>query len=193
MPSDLVKRFTATVNQNWETPQRLICHYDLFSQIARLQKAINKRTLFCCSADFICNVWKGSKLVGIQFLSNTAKHNYIVAGDINLPQRHCCAALNIFYIIYCDMWLNITQNHCCVYIAKMITRTPHNTTLYFRFMWPCITRAVCTVCKILQTVHTARVPNLHDCSQHNKAFTTRSFYIVCTPDDEHNDARNMLS
>jgi len=28
---------------------------------------------------------------------------------------------------------------------------------------------------IFQTVHTARVPTLHDCSQHNKAFTTRSF------------------
>ena len=47
---------------------------------------------------------------------------------------------------------------------------------------------------IFQTGHTARVPNLHDCSQHNKAFTTRSFFcIVCSPGYEHNDARNMLS
>ena len=43
------------------------------------------------------------------------------------------------------------------------------------------------------TVHTARVPTLHDCCQHNKAYTTRNFYIVCSPDDEHIDARNMLS
>jgi len=43
------------------------------------------------------------------------------------------------------------------------------------------------------TVHTARVPTLYDCSQHNKAYTTPSFYIVWSRDDEHNDARNMLS
>jgi len=32
IPSDLVKCFTATLNANWETAQRLTCHYDLFSQ-----------------------------------------------------------------------------------------------------------------------------------------------------------------
>ena len=56
-------------------------------------------------------------------------------------------------------------------------------------------KTACGVCLVvLAAVHTARVPTLHDCSQHNKAFTTRSFFcIVCSPDDEHNDARNMLS
>jgi len=43
-------------------------------------------------------------------------------------------------------------------------------------------------------VRTARVPTLHDCSQHNQAYNTRSFfYIVSSPDEGHNDARNMLS
>jgi hypothetical protein len=27
------------------------------------------------------------------------------------------------------------------------------------------------------TVHTFRVPTLHDCSQHNQAYTTRTFFI----------------
>ena len=42
------------------------------------------------------------------------------------------------------------------------------------------------------TVHTARVPSLHDCSEHNQAYTTGSFYLVCSPDNGRNDARNML-
>jgi len=34
--------------------------YDLFSQIVRLKKAMNKRTLFCFNAAFVCNEWKSA-------------------------------------------------------------------------------------------------------------------------------------
>jgi hypothetical protein len=52
---------------------------------------------------------------------------------------------------------------------------------------------LCALCESwytnFHTVHTA----LHECAQHNQAYTKRSFfYIVCSPDDGHNDARNML-
>jgi hypothetical protein len=41
----------ANVSKNWETAQRLICHYDLFSQIVRLKKGHEqtKFLLFQCS------------------------------------------------------------------------------------------------------------------------------------------------
>ena len=42
IPYDFVKCFTATVNKSWGTPQRIICHYDLFSQTVRLKKATSK-------------------------------------------------------------------------------------------------------------------------------------------------------
>ena len=46
------KMFYGYTYKNWETAQRLICHSDLFSQIARLKKAIRKRTFFCFSLTF---------------------------------------------------------------------------------------------------------------------------------------------
>jgi hypothetical protein len=36
--------------KNLQNAQRLICHFDLFSQIVRLKKTTNKRTTFCCNA-----------------------------------------------------------------------------------------------------------------------------------------------
>jgi hypothetical protein len=45
---------------------------------------------------------------------------------------------------------------------------------------------------IAHTVPTAYVPGPHDLSQHNQANTTRSLKDFSSPDDGHNDARNML-
>jgi len=42
------------------------------------------------------------------------------------------------------------------------------------------------------SVRTARVPAPHNRSQHVQANTNTRFYTVCSPDDGHNDARNML-
>jgi len=36
--------------QNWELAQRLVCHYDLFTQIILLKKALRERTFICFSA-----------------------------------------------------------------------------------------------------------------------------------------------
>jgi len=40
--------------------------------------------------------------------------------------------------------------------------------------------------------HTACFPAPHDHNQHKQANTTHSFTESCSPDDGHNDARNML-
>jgi hypothetical protein len=50
----------------------------------------------------------------------------------------------------------------------------------------------CKSNNILHTVHTAYVPAPHDRSQHNQANTTCSLKDSCSPDDGHNNARNML-
>jgi hypothetical protein len=42
------KTFHCITHKNWETAQWLICHYDLFSQILRLKKAISKNFFFQC-------------------------------------------------------------------------------------------------------------------------------------------------
>jgi len=42
-------------------------------------------------------------------------------------------------------------------------------------------------------VRSACVPTPDNRSQHIQANTTRGFFTVCSPDDGHNDARNMLS
>ena len=47
--SDLVKYTYFPATQNWETA-RLVCHYEIFSQTARLQKDISKWTFFCFNA-----------------------------------------------------------------------------------------------------------------------------------------------
>ena len=52
----------ATAPKNWETKQRLTCHYDLFRQIIHLKKAMSKRNLFCFNAAFIGNMWKGCRI-----------------------------------------------------------------------------------------------------------------------------------
>jgi hypothetical protein len=59
-------------------------------------------------------------------------------------------------------------------------------------------KTACGVClvvlaAVVQSWDTSCVHTVHDCSQHNQAYTTYSFYIVFSPDDGHNDARNMLS
>jgi len=42
-----------------------ISRYDLFSPTVRLKAALSKRTFFCFSAAFVCNVWKRCRLFGI--------------------------------------------------------------------------------------------------------------------------------
>jgi hypothetical protein len=42
--------FKGNTYKKQETSQRLICHYDLFSQTVILNKAMNKQTSFCFNA-----------------------------------------------------------------------------------------------------------------------------------------------
>jgi hypothetical protein len=59
--------FYRNTYKNWETVQRLACHYDLFSQM----KVLSKRMFFCSIA-----------------ASGTLREDevvFIVAGDINSP------------------------------------------------------------------------------------------------------------
>jgi hypothetical protein len=48
--SDLVKSFTTTLTKKWETVQRRISHFDLFSQIVYVEKAMIWRIFFCFNA-----------------------------------------------------------------------------------------------------------------------------------------------
>ena len=50
IPPDPLQCFTAMLTKNRETVQHPLCHYDLFSHIMCLQKAISKRTFPCFSA-----------------------------------------------------------------------------------------------------------------------------------------------
>jgi hypothetical protein len=57
--------------KNWGTAQRLICHYDLFSQNLRLKKAKGKQIFF-----FLMQFWE---------LLMKACVCFIAAGNINFP------------------------------------------------------------------------------------------------------------
>jgi len=46
IPSDFVHCLTAILYKSVETTQGFACHYDLFSQMLRVQKAKSKRTFF---------------------------------------------------------------------------------------------------------------------------------------------------
>ena len=62
--------FHGNSHKNCETAQRLVCHFDLSSQIARLKGAMGKKTVFCSNAVHINNYVR-----------------FIVDGDINLHKR----------------------------------------------------------------------------------------------------------
>jgi hypothetical protein len=57
--------FHDTLSKYWETIQWIIWHYDLFSQIVHLKKAMSKWMFFCFNASFICKVWKECKIVAM--------------------------------------------------------------------------------------------------------------------------------
>jgi len=59
------KIFYSSTYKNWENVQWLACHYDLFSQIVYVKKAMSKQIFFCLNKDFIWIVLRACKLVGI--------------------------------------------------------------------------------------------------------------------------------
>jgi len=73
--------FTTTATKT-EKLHNNLCHYDLFSQIVCLKKAMtNEYYIACWQHHAVC-------------MNNYA--HFIFAGDINFPQKHCCATLSIF-------------------------------------------------------------------------------------------------
>jgi hypothetical protein len=62
--------------------QRLTCYWDLFSEIVSVKKAMRKKHSFV------------SRLHRTLYMKT--KLRFIVAGDINFPQKHCCATPNDF-------------------------------------------------------------------------------------------------
>jgi hypothetical protein len=95
---------------------------------------------------FLCSGVKGSNplpyilLLDIRRLdSNQAwrgksGHSFIVAGDMNLPEEHCCAILGIFVYLLVTCSSTIHRRHCCVPIATVVTRTLHSVKLYVRLL-----------------------------------------------------------
>ena len=86
---------------NWEVTQLLACHYDLFTRIVRLKKAMN--VFFCLKACLEVNVWIECELVGTWFLFTSwydlymcvvlfsANWNYkwTNSGVNTIPQTNC--------------------------------------------------------------------------------------------------------
>jgi hypothetical protein len=68
----------------------------MFSQIVRLKKTMGKRTLFVSMQCLYVSMRKECKLFGNSFFQELVRIICTVAGDINLPQQNCCAAVNIY-------------------------------------------------------------------------------------------------
>jgi len=59
--SDLVECFKAALTKTGNLRNDL-CHYDLFSQILDLKKAMRRQTFICINATIICNGWRECSL-----------------------------------------------------------------------------------------------------------------------------------
>jgi len=71
--------------KNWETAQRRICHYDLYTELYV----------------WISSWWSEYYIILMQhqtFLIKT-QVGFIVAGDINFPYKHWFAALSVFVLL----------------------------------------------------------------------------------------------
>jgi hypothetical protein len=79
---------------SWETTQRLTCHYDLFGQTVRLQKAESKGTFVCFSAapgtvhEHRRTVYCCRRQLAIRALLRNSQCSYIVDSDTH--RMHCC-------------------------------------------------------------------------------------------------------
>jgi len=66
------------------TAQRLICYYDLFSQIIRLKKAKSKLMFLCCSAA------SGTSHAYVLLLLATFHKSFVVQSYIADNKTHVC-------------------------------------------------------------------------------------------------------
>jgi hypothetical protein len=73
----------------------LICHYDMFSQILYLKKAMNKHP-FVSMKHSCLTCEKGANQLEYNFFEQLACIVCIVAVGINSPFNYCCAVLCIF-------------------------------------------------------------------------------------------------
>jgi hypothetical protein len=95
---------SSSVYRNWETAQRLMGHYDLFSQNFHLKQAMSKRTVFRFVAAFVCKICRECRLVGIKFLS---KMVIIFAQSIQLNQPTRCSNFSsLLLVVYTFNWIN---------------------------------------------------------------------------------------
>lgn len=119
-----------------------MCHYDRFSQIVLLKKAMRKRTFFCFTAAFMFNGWEECRLVGMLFLWITGACNIIFF------RWHKFTIKALFYnkIFLCS-WQNETHRiRCCVSTAKLsceratVLRYSHIAYLVicYNFPHPCL-------------------------------------------------------
>ena len=98
--------------KNWETAQRRICHYDLYTELYV----------------WISSWWSEYYIILMQhqtFLIKT-QVGFIVAGDINFPYKHWFATLSVFVLLtvkcsltthknsllflHCSNWMSTDQN-----------------------------------------------------------------------------------
>ena len=103
----------------------------------------------------------------------------------------CCVSktsLVILLLCFRNMFIILLLSFGNTFSMLLCVRSLSETCLsVFRFMWPCIINVG------EERTNSARVLTTHYHSQHIQANTRPRFYSVCSPDDGHNDARNMLS
>lgn len=79
----------------------LVWHYDLFSHILLRKQTMSKRMFF-----ILC-FFKAASGSLLEYL-----RAFYFAGDIGLPQKHCCATLNIF--TYLTVICSFTLHAKCI-------------------------------------------------------------------------------
>ena len=114
IPPDFLKRIMST--QKWETAQRVICHYDLFNQIVRLQRTISRPAFFCFKA-------------ASHNLYEDVRKSYFYHG-YKFAIKAFVYSTQYFYVVDSNTQIYTQRRRCCVSTAKRFRRTRHNITLY---------------------------------------------------------------
>ena len=77
--------------------------------ICVLKTAMSKRTFFCFSAAFICNVWRACKLYRMEFPSKTVTHNFHCCWRRKFTIKSLLCVTPYLYTVDSDMQLSNTK------------------------------------------------------------------------------------
>jgi hypothetical protein len=112
--------FYGNTYKNWETAQWRICHYDLFSQIVRLKKAMSKRTFFYFKCSIGHFTWRSAYVLLLQATQFSRKTNFVQNKYV--------------YIVKSDVAQHHTQNALLFSHCKNCCPPRHSATLYVYYL-----------------------------------------------------------